>query len=390
VTVRVAGWLVTRSPRHGRALLGGALVSMVVFAALAAETRAGVPVVGIVLSLAVAWFAASSRDFAASSPRHAAIELGDQQIEIDGRRLDRSAIVSAHREIDLLHIELADGTTHELRAPAAEIDSLIEALGFGHGRRVQRFVVGGYASIATQRLATIALLVMVTLAVPLVFALLFSIVLAAFAHRPDEVTSALVLALPAIVASATSLKLYRAARRVPVYVGADAVRVHGRVFPLSRARARTVDQRMIITSGLDEVTVTCASPREASTLERAIEDARHGRTRSEVDTTQLARGGDGVDTWKSRLIALLDGGAYRATISPDELAQVAEDPSSPAEIRIAAALALSSLSRHSPQRARVRVALEAVAAPKLRVALERAEAGELDTQALEELARDRE
>jgi hypothetical protein len=370
-------------------VLFAALASMLTFAALASETRAIVCVVGVAISFAVACLSAL-KEPRPSASRAATVEVNEREVVIGGRRVEKSAIVSAHREQDVAHIELRDGTRHELRASSTEVESLVEALGFGPGRSVLRYVVGGYASVATQRLATLATVIVVTMAAPLVAGLLFSIVLAAFAHRRDEITTALVLALPAIVASAMSVKLFRATRRVPVYVGADAVRADGRILPLSRLRLRTEGRVLTITAGVDQMVIACASPREASTLERAIEDARHGRTRSEVDTTPLARAGDDVATWKSRLIALLDADAYRATINADELAQVAEDPSSPAEIRVAAALALSSLSEHAPQRARVRVAIEAVASPELRVALERAETGDLDADALEELARDRE
>jgi hypothetical protein len=388
VSLRIEGRLVTRSPRRSRFVLFAALASMMTFAALASETRALVCVFGVAISFAVACFSALTQP-RASPPYEGAIEALDRQVVIGSHRIERSAIVSAHREQDVAHIELRDGTLHQLRASSAEVEALVEALGFGAGKSVLRYVVGGYASVATQRLATLATVAMVTLASPLVAGLLFSIVLAVFAHRQDEITSALVLALPAIVATSMAVKLFRATRRVPVYVGAEAVRVHGRIFPLSQARVRTSDRRIAIASALDEVVIDCASSREASTLERAIEDARHGRSRTVVDTTPLARAGDDVDAWKSRLIALLDVGAYRATIHADELAQVAEDPSSPAELRVAAALALSTLSEHAPQRTRVRSAIEAVASPKLRLALERAETGELDAEAIEELARER-
>lgn len=389
MTLRVEGRLVTHSPRRSRFVLFAALASMLTFAALASETRALVCVIGVAISFAVACFAALSSPRPSAS--HAAVvEVREKEIDVDGRRVEKTTIVSAHREQDVAHIELRDGTRHELRASSGEVEALVDALGFGPGRSVLRYVVGGYASVATQRLATVATVAMVTVAAPLVAGLLFSLVLAAFAHRQDEITSALVLALPAIVATAISVKLFRASRRVPVYVGADAVRVHGRILPLSRVQVRTEGRHLMMTSGVDQLAIACASSREASTLERAIHDARLGRSRNEVDTTPLARAGDDVETWKSRLLTLLDADAYRAAIDADQLAQVVEDASASADLRVAAALALSSLSEHATQRHRVRVAIEAVATPQLRVALERADAGELDTDALEELARDRE
>ncbi|MGZ3472895.1 MAG: hypothetical protein ACXWUG_00345 [Polyangiales bacterium] len=388
--MKVEGLLVTHSPRRSRMVLRGAIASMVVFGVLASETRALIAAIGIALSLGVACFAALTEKLDPSAPRRAAIEVLDGEVEIDGKRMKKSAIVSAHREDDLARIELSDGTRHDLRASVGEIESLIEALGFGPGRRVQRFVVGGYGSPATQRLAIVATMVVVTMAAPLLAGFLFSVILALFAHREDEVTAALVLGLPAILTSALAFKLWRAIRRVPIYVGGDAVRIAGRSHSIDRLELQREGRELRIVSGVDRVRVTCASDREAATLATAIDEARLGLSPAEIDTAPLVRGGDAPEAWKSRLVTLLDASAYRATIGADDLARVVEDASASAEVRVAAALALSSLGDDAPERARVRFAIEAVASPKLRIALERADSGELDAEAIEELARDRE
>jgi hypothetical protein len=93
----------------------------------------------------------------------------------------------------------------------------------------------------------------------------------------------------------------------------------------------------------------------------------------------LDRGGASLETWRERLAQLAKGGiaaGYRGVaLEHDELAQILEDASAPPERRVAAAFALSS---NPDMRLRVRAAAEACADERVRIAIERAEQGDLD------------
>ena len=98
---------------------------------------------------------------------------------------------------------------------------------------------------------------------------------------------------------------------------------------------------------------------------------------------QLDRGERAVGEWRKSLVSLrsADGG-YRQTATRDEdLWRVVEDVTAPEQARAAAALALRG-AEDAP--ARLRVAAEAVASPRLRVALETAADREAEDAALDE------
>ena len=100
----------------------------------------------------------------------------------------------------------------------------------------------------------------------------------------------------------------------------------------------------------------------------------------------LRQSGRTAAAWVKELRALMEGAGagYRsATIPEDTLWRVALDPSEPAEHRIGAGLALRS-SLDDDGRARLRVAAEAAASPKVRIGLESA-ANETDDDAVAEV-----
>jgi len=370
-------------------VFAGSLASLFVFAVLAGEMHIAFAMLGMAASVVVATVAALAAKPTQSAPKTASIAVDGDDVVIDGARTLKGANVAAHRDGDRLIVELESGVLHELRASAGEIEPLIDALGFGPGKRVVRLVVGGFAMPATQTIATIGTALLVLIAAPLLAGLLFSIVGAILRHREDEITAALVLLLPAALATTLAFKSWRSVRRTSVYVGGDGVRVEGRTFPFSRLHAHRDRGAVSLVAGVERVRIRCASEHEAAALLTAIDDARTGRTPpADVDTTALARGGDDVAAWKSRLLALLGADAYRATLGADELARVVEDTSASPETRVGAALALSSLHADAPERARVRVAIDGVADPKLRVALENAEAGDLTDESVEAIAKD--
>jgi hypothetical protein len=105
----------------------------------------------------------------------------------------------------------------------------------------------------------------------------------------------------------------------------------------------------------------------------------------------LGKGTRTRDEWREALDKLrsAEGGYRQAVVRDDDLWRVVEDPSAPDDARGAAAVLLRR-SLDDEGRARVRVAAEATASPKLRIALDAA-AGEKDETveaALDDLADD--
>ena len=105
----------------------------------------------------------------------------------------------------------------------------------------------------------------------------------------------------------------------------------------------------------------------------------------------VGRGTRSREEWRAALAKLraAEGGYREAVVRDDDLWRVVEDPSAPEDARGGAAMLLRR-SLDDAGKARVRVAAEATASPKLRVALDAA-AGEADEPfdvALDELAGD--
>ncbi len=109
-----------------------------------------------------------------------------------------------------------------------------------------------------------------------------------------------------------------------------------------------------------------------------IEEARAAhasRTGSESAEALLAPGGRPVETWLREVRTLASAQQYReAMVDPQRLLRVATDAAAPAATRAGAALALAP-AMGDDDRARLRVASETCADPRLRVALLRVAEG---------------
>jgi hypothetical protein len=107
----------------------------------------------------------------------------------------------------------------------------------------------------------------------------------------------------------------------------------------------------------------------AGRLEEAKKVHLSGRAGEEARLL-LARGSRPVSEWRGALGKLLDRGDYRETsLDPQELYQVLSSPEEPAELRLGAALALRERAP-AEVKERLRVAAQACANPRLRVAFE--------------------
>ncbi len=103
-------------------------------------------------------------------------------------------------------------------------------------------------------------------------------------------------------------------------------------------------------------------------LAERIRDAMRRAGTLEVDTTLLERGEQDLPTWLAGLRELSRGAGYRSAFHRDDLAYVAEDARKPAQIRIAAAIALGKLEEHD--RVRLRVAAESTSLPEVKDAFD--------------------
>lgn len=92
----------------------------------------------------------------------------------------------------------------------------------------------------------------------------------------------------------------------------------------------------------------------------------------------LERGAKDLGAWRQSLRSLLEDTGYRSqSLGKEDLLRVVEDPGQPARMRVAAAVALEPQAGPEEKR-RIRVAAEACASPKMRVALEEAAEGEVE------------
>jgi hypothetical protein len=115
---------------------------------------------------------------------------------------------------------------------------------------------------------------------------------------------------------------------------------------------------------------------ECVLIEERLREAKEGFRAGDVaaDAAMLQRGQRDVRDWVAALRAIGTGANATLRTAPvphDRLLRIVEDPSQDAAARAAAAVALGA-DLDEPGRARLRVAAEAIAAPKLRVAIEKA------------------
>jgi hypothetical protein len=118
----------------------------------------------------------------------------------------------------------------------------------------------------------------------------------------------------------------------------------------------------------------------AERIREALESARRGDPAQDV--ALLARNAREIGVWVRALRAVAAGAVDHRTapIPEDRLWRIAEDPNASPTARAGAAVALTP-SLDDAGKARIRVAADATASPKLRVALEAA--AETDEAALE-------
>ena len=308
--------------------------------------------------------------------------------------LPRKQIVSAHvrpspggAEVEL---RLAGGSVLRLALPRESAEDLVYALGLDAEHRPATLTLGRvelrYARACLAALAHALVALFLTDKLP------------AFLGESLPFSLALV-AVHALV----SFLVVRATRNTEVTVGLDAVVVRGpfrrRVIPWSRIQDITHD----LTSVTLHLTPPAGEDRAASVrlrlpgwsdqssaaaLATRLEEAR--ALRSEVADEnlgdKLARAGRPLKDWRASVASLLDGNAlaYRsAAVRVETLRTLAASPSTPAEQRLAAALAIGSAGDRAA-RAAVRASAGSVVSRRLRIALREALKETPDEKAIEE------
>jgi hypothetical protein len=130
-----------------------------------------------------------------------------------------------------------------------------------------------------------------------------------------------------------------------------------------------------------------SSPGEAAIVARRIEEAMAERGESApAATTRLERGGRSIGAWLREVRAMARGaGSYReAKLDREGFCAVVEDGAAPADRRIAAAAALAGDAQGT---ARARIAAQACADERLRIAIEEAMEDEIEEARIEEALR---
>ncbi len=196
---------------------------------------------------------------------------------------------------------------------------------------------------------------------------------------------------------------YRAVRRAIAKVGADGITIPSlagsRFVPYGAIARVEEDERGVVLITIEgerlELPVTflklgkqAALSARAGFAKRAmiLDRIRQARARAgssgvpEAKLARLDRAGRTKEAWRAALAGLGRSDYRTDPFTPEELAHVALDTGASPERRAAATVALRVVE--APELARVRVAADACLDEDLKVALERAAEGELETAAL--------
>ncbi len=181
-----------------------------------------------------------------------------------------------------------------------------------------------------------------------------------------------------------------------IVVGADGIVVeHGlrdRFVPHDRLASFTVKH--------DAVDLTLTDGSRVRARARHLTDEQQAELRARIEAAlavfrrggaaagslaRLDRAGRALADWRTSLQAILEQhGSYRETpLTRDQLFEVLESAASPAEHRLGAALSLSAAGDANVQE-RIRVAADACANPRVRIALAKVADGGIDDGAIDE------
>lgn len=330
------------------------------------------------------------------TPGDLSIATGGILVRIGDYELRDRVISGVREQLGELHqvlLELQSGDALCVATrDADEADAILDAAGVGPRQRAVGLRIGRVQSPIFRGL--LATLYVGGLIVGLTAALgLLATVGEGFRRHSHSLVFLEAFAVLTFIAWATVWAAGRALAVRTVRIGQDGVlfqsgRFEKTFLPFESLRSQRVGARVGFRAGARTTRVAASTPEEAVRLVEHIERAKaeHDR-REQLGTTLLSRNGRRLEDWRSDLTALVAEQGYRAPMTSRELADVAEDPRAPREQRLGAVLALAALPPEAPERARIRVAIDTTADPKLRLALERAVEGELEEADLAESSR---
>lgn len=344
---------------------------------------------------------------ARSKEKSVALEIDREALRIGERRILRSVIESGilvqGARLDRVELQLAGGEPLVLELEPGAGSRVLDELGLGTSRRRARVPLTTPAEQALIGfgggvLALVALVMLFGAVTAVTPEELLSSILASPAFSP------LAAGLAALVALAGGLTF---ARSVPdVVIGVDGVshakpglgrrgyaftsfadveRVDVEEFGTGRARALRV--LLVHQDGERTVVATLhAAKRDqidaiAHRIRASLVEFRAAEGRA---ATALEKANAPVSTWLEGLRELARRGSdYRSgALAPDQLAEIVADPKAPLDVRVGAAVVLAE-GGDDDARSRVRVAADAAASPRLRIALESVASGAPNEDAVE-------
>jgi hypothetical protein len=207
----------------------------------------------------------------------------------------------------------------------------------------------------------------------------------------------------ATLAAAAAYSLFVLLTRTRVHIGADGISIeslgarrfieHSAIESVTPRRGVFTGVELALGSGEVVRLPTTTQPDEDGGLAEGIADlidaAREGHGQSDAarEAAMLARGGRSAEEWHRALRSMAAGAhaTHRtAPLDPERAFRVLEDPSAEASARVGAAALIGAVADEK-DRSRLRVAAAAVAAPKVRIAIERAADSASDEELIEAL-----
>lgn len=183
-----------------------------------------------------------------------------------------------------------------------------------------------------------------------------------------------------------------------IVIGADGIivsqRFRTRFIPFDRIRSITTAADHVTLDLTDGTSVRARARHLDSSAQAAIQArvqdalaARRARSAEPSALAELDRAGRTAPEWRTALSGLLaqDRGYRAARLTREQILGVLENPAAPAARRIGAAIALTHSGDHEAS-SRIRVAAGSSANQRVRVALEKIAAGEMEDAAVDEAA----
>jgi len=279
---------------------------------------------------------------------------------------------------------------------AAAANELLHAAGVAPEQRAVAIPLGGAEPRASRRMLAVLAMVVSAFTLPFLLYPLGAAVAALARGSLAGLSDALVSAVAAALGAFALFMVVKPLITSTVVIGIDGVTVvtlgRRRFFSFATTRSvRAVDRTLSLEQNHGTpIRLSTSGPEEAMAVATRIREAMAAgeRTRVSGNLERLDRRGRSLGAWREELLSMArENRGYRETAFGNrELLQVVEDARAGAERRIAAAAALSA-AEDPDVRQRIRVAIDACADERLRIAIDKASAGDVEDEAIEEALR---